>query len=132
MFARLHQPGGVIGGFSVAAFLVLGILGVFGVVSLVIAAAMGSEFWSDDRNEQLVSAALFAVIAAGAVGFLIMDRQPWLGAALAVVGSLLMGLILFWAILPLLLGPVFAVVAVLRARGFSHATASPPHGHATA
>src|SRR5680860_523094 len=115
MFTRLSQPGGVVGGFSVAAFLVLGVLGVFGVVSLVIAAAMGSEFWSDQRSNQLIGAVFFAFMVAGAVGFLIMDRQPWPGAALAVVGSLLMALILFWAILPLVLGPVFAVVAVLRA-----------------
>jgi len=132
MFARLRQPGGAIGGLSLTAFLFLGVLGVFGVVSLLIAAAMGSEYWSDERSNQLVSAVLFAVIAAGAVGFLIMDRQPWPGAALAVVGSLLMALILFWAILPLVLGPVFAVVAVLRARTFAGATSSPPQGHATA
>src|SRR5680860_1408493 len=126
MFTRLSQPGGVVGGFSVAAFLVLGVLGVFGVVSLVIAAAMGSEFWSDQRSNQLIGAVFFAFMVAGAVGFLIMDRQPWPGAALAVVGSLLMALILFWAILPLVLGPVFAVVAVLRARAFAGATSSPP------
>lgn len=111
---------------SLAAALFLGVLGVLGVVSLLIAAAAGSEFWSDERDEQLVSAVLFAVIAAGAVGFLIMDQRPWPGAALAVVGSLLMAVILFWAILPLVLGPVFAVVAVLRARVFSTGSAASP------
>ena len=124
MLARLRQPGGVLGALSVTAALFLGVLGVVGVVSLLIAAATGSDFWSDERNEQLVSAVVFAVIAAGAVGFLIMDQRPWLGAALAVVGSLLMALVLFWAILPLVLGPVFAVVAVLRARAFSTGGAS--------
>jgi hypothetical protein len=104
---------------SLTAALFLGVLGVLGVVSLLLAAATGSEFWSDERSEQLISAVVFAVIAAGAVGFLIMDQRPWLGAALAVVGSLLMTLVLFWAIVPLVLGPVFAVVAVLRARLFS-------------
>lgn len=131
MFARLRQPGGILGGLSLTAALLLGVLGVLGVVSLLVAAATGSEFWSDERYEQLVSAALFAVIAAGALGFLIMDQRPWLGAALAVVGSLMMTLILFWAILPLVLGPVFAVVAVLRARVFSTARAASP-GRATA
>ena len=119
MIARLRQPGGVLGGLSLAAALFLGVLGVVGVVSLVIAAASGSEFWSDERDGQLISAVLFAVIAAGAVGFLIMDQRPWLGATIAVIGSLVMALILFWALLPLVLGPVFAVVAVLRARVFA-------------
>ena len=131
MFTRLRKPGGILGGLSVTAALFLGVLGVLGVVSLLIAAATGSEFWSDEGDEQLVSAVLFAVIAAGAVGFVIMDQQPWLGAALAVVGSLVMALILFWAILPLVLGPVFAVVAVLRARVFSAGSAASP-GRATA
>ena len=116
---------------SLTAALFLGVLGAPGVISLLIAAAAGSEFWSDERDEQLITAVLFAVIAAGAFGFLIMDQRPWLGAALAVVGSLLMALILFWAILPLVLGPVFAVVAVLRARVFSTAGAASP-GRATA
>ena len=130
MFARLRQPGGVLGGLSLTAALFLGVVGIVGVVSLLIAAAAGSEFWSDERSEQLISALLFAVIAAGAVGFLIMDQRPWLGATLAVVGSLLMALILFWAILPLVLGPVFAVVAVLRARAFAAGRVSEP-GQAT-
>jgi hypothetical protein len=126
MIARLRKPGGILGGLSVTAALFLGLLGVFGVVSLLIAAATGSEFWSDQRDEQLVSAVMFAIIATGAVGFVIMDHRPWLGAALAVVGSLLMALILFWAILPLVLGPVFAVVAVLRARAFTTGSAAAP------
>jgi uncharacterized membrane protein len=126
MLARLREPGGVLGGLSLAAALFLGLLGVVGVVSLLVAAATGSEFWSDERADQLISALMFAVIAAGAVGFLIMDQRPWPGAALAVVASLLMALILFWAILPLALGPLFAVVAILRARAFSKGSAASP------
>ena|SRR5687768_4672176 len=131
MFTRLRQPGGALGWLSFTAALLLGLLGVLGVLSLLMAAATGSEFWSDDRGEQLVSALLFAVIAAGAVGFLIMDQRPWLGGALAVVGSLLMALVLFWAILPLVLGPLFAVVAILRARVFATGSSASP-GRATA
>ncbi|MCW2763012.1 MAG: hypothetical protein JWR85_3213 [Marmoricola sp.] len=131
MFTRLRQPGGVLGGLSLTAALFLGVVGVLGVVSLLIAAATGSEFWSDKRADQLISAVLFAIIAVGAVGFFIMDQRPWPGAAFAVVGSLMMALILFWAILPLVLGPVFAVVAVLRARAFSAGSAASP-GRATA
>ena len=62
-------------------------------------------------------------MVAGAAGFVIMDHQPWPGAALAVLGSLSFGLILWWAILPLVLGLAFAVVAVLRARRFRDAGA---------
>ena len=131
VIGRLRQPGGVLGGLSLTAALFLGVLGVVGVVSLLIAAAVGSEFWSDERADQLISAGIFAVIAAGAVGFLIMDQRPWPGAAFAVIGSLLMALVLFWAILPLALGPLFAVVAVLRARAFSSGSAALP-GRTTA
>jgi hypothetical protein len=96
----------------------------------LIAAAAGADFWSDQRADQLVSAALFAVVASGAVGFVIMDHRPWLGAAIAVVGSLMMALLLWWAVLPLVLGLVFAVVAVVRARFFAARTAAAP-GQAT-
>ena len=122
MFTRLSQPGGAIGALSLAAALTLFVLGVAGFVSLVIAAAAGSDFWSDQRSNQVIGAAFFAIMVAGAAGFVIMDQRPWPGAALAVLGSLSFGLILWWAILPLVLGLVFAVVAVLRARGFHDAT----------
>ncbi len=124
MFTRLRQPGGAIGAWSLAAALTLFVLGVVGFVSLVVAAAAGSEFWSDQRSNQIIGAALFAIMVAGAAGFVVMDRQPWPGAALAVLGSLSFGFILWWAILPLVLGLVFAVVAVLRARRFHDATAT--------
>ncbi|MGZ5398354.1 MAG: hypothetical protein ACXWEI_23755 [Mycobacterium sp.] len=130
MFTRLRQPGGAIGVLSLAAALTLFVLGVVGFVSLVIAAAAGSDFWSDQRSNQIIGAAFFAIMIAGAAGFLVMDRQPWPGAALAVLGSLSFGFILWWAILPLVLGLVFAVVAVLRARRFHDATAT-AMGHPT-
>ena len=122
MFTRLRQPGGAIGALSLAAALALLVFGVLGFVSLVIAAAAGSDFWSDQRSDQLISAVIFAIMVAGAAGFVVMDRQPWAGAALAVVGSLAFALILWWAIVPLVLGLVFAVVAVIRARRFHDAT----------
>jgi hypothetical protein len=124
MFTRLRQPGGPIGALSLAAALTLFVLGVVGFVSLLVAAATGSEFWSDQRSNQIIGAAFFAIMLAGAAGFVVMDHQPWPGAFLAVLGSLTFGLILWWAILPLLLGLVFAVVAVLRARRFHDATAA--------
>jgi hypothetical protein len=132
MFTRLRQPGGWIGGLSVAAFLCLGVLGIVGLVSLLVAAATGREFWSDERSNQLIGAALFALAVAGAFGFLIMDRQPWPGAALAVLGSIAFALVLWWAILTLALGLAFAVTAVLRARVLNEGATAAPTGHAPA
>jgi hypothetical protein len=126
MLSRLRQPGGWIGGLSLAGFLVLGIIGFLGVVTLVIALVADQEWWSDQKNEQVFGLVIFALIALGAVGFLIMDRQVWLGASLAVLGSLVFAVMIFWAILPVFLGLLFAVVAVLRARELNHVAVQPP------
>ncbi len=128
MFTRLRQPGGTLGKLSVAAFLVLGILGVLGVVTLCLAAATGSDFWSDSQSEQLVSAVMFGFIADGAVGFLIMDRRPWLGVVLAVFGCVVFTFLLLWALLPLVLGPLFAVTAINRAKILSDLDGAAPAG----
>ena len=98
MFTRLSQPGGTLGKLSVFAALTLGILGVAGVVSLSVAAATGSDFWSDNPSEQLVSAVMFGFIADGAIGFLIMDRRPWLGVVLAVFGCIVFTFLLLWTL----------------------------------
>jgi hypothetical protein len=124
MITRLRQPGGALGALSLAAALTLFVLGVVGFVALVVAVAAGSDFWSDQRSDQVFSAAFFVIMIAGAAGFVVMDHQPWPGAAFAVLGSLSFALILWWAILPLVLGLVFAVVAVLRARRFHDGTTS--------
>jgi hypothetical protein len=116
MFSRLRHPGGWIGGLSLTAFLVLGLLGVFGVVMLVIALITNKEWWSDQTSDQVFGLGIFALMTAGAVGFLIMDQHVGLGASLAVLGSLVFAVMIFWAILPVFLGLLFAVVAVLRAR----------------
>jgi len=119
MFSRLRQPGGWIGGLSLTGFLVLGLLGVFGVVTLVIALLADKEWWSDQKSEQVFGLAIFALIALGAVGFLIMNQHVWLGMSLAVLGSLVFAVMIFWAIVPVFLGLLFAVVAVLRARALN-------------
>jgi hypothetical protein len=119
MFTRLLQPGGLLGKLSLTAALVLGILGVGGVLSLCIAAAVGSDFWADTASAQLVSAVMFGFIADGAVGFLIMDRRPWLGVVLAVFGSVVFTFILLWTLVPMVLGPLFAVTAINRAKVLS-------------
>jgi hypothetical protein len=116
MLSRLREPGGWIGGLSLTGFLVLGLLGVFGVVMLVVALIADKEWWSDQKGEQVFGLGIFAVMTLGAVGFLIMNQQVWLGAALAVLGSLVFAVMIFWAIVPVFLGLLFAVVAVMRAR----------------
>jgi uncharacterized membrane protein len=116
MIARLRQPGGTLGGLSVAAAITLTVLGILGVVTLLVAVATGSDFWADETSAQLYSIVFFVLMVSGALGFLIMDQQPGIGAALAVVGSLAFALILWWALVPLLAGLVFAVAAVVRAR----------------
>jgi hypothetical protein len=132
MLSRLRQPGGWIGGLSLTAFFVLGILGVFGVVMLVIALIADKEWWSDEKGEQVFGVVIFALIALGAVGFLIMDQHVWLGASLAVFGSLVFAVMIFWAILPVFLGLLFAVVAVLRARELNGMAVHPPPADAPA
>lgn len=125
MFTRLLQPGGTLGKLSVTAALVLGLVGVGGVVSLCIAAAVGSDFWAETASAQLASAVMFGFIADGAVGFLIMDRHPWLGVVLAVFGSVVFTFILLWTLVPMVLGPLFAVTAINRAKILSEMDAAP-------
>jgi ABC-type Mn2+/Zn2+ transport system permease subunit len=132
MFTRLRQPGGVLGKLSLAAALTLGIVGVAGVVSLCVAAAVGSDFWSDDPSAQLISAVFFGFVADGAVGFVIMDRRPWLGVVLAVFGCLVFTFILLWAIVPMVLGPLFAVTAINRAKVLSDLDGAPPQDQVAA
>ena len=119
MFTRLLQPGGTLGKLSLTAALVLGIVGIGGVVSLCLAAAVGSDFWADTASAQLASAVMFGFIADGAVGFLIMDRRPWLGVVLAVFGSVVFTFILLWTLVAMVLGPLFAVTAINRAKVLS-------------
>jgi len=132
MLARLRKPGGWIGGLSLTGFLVLGILGVFGVGMLVIALIADKDWWSDQPSEQIFGLGIFALMTLGAVGFLIMDRQVWLGASLAVLGSLVFAVMIFWAILPVFLGLLFAVVAVLRGRALHGGHVESPPAGATA
>ena len=126
MLDHLRQPGGRLGTFSLAAALTLGIVGILGVVSLSLAAALGLDFWSDNPTNQLVSAIFFGFIADGAVGFWIMDRRPWLGVVLAVFGCVVFTFILLWALVPMVLGPLFAVTAIQRAKVLSELDGSAP------
>lgn len=117
----LGTPHGKLGTFSVVATYLLGIVGLVGLVSLGIALALGSnDFWSDRDSDKVTGAALFAVVLLGAVGFVIMERSPWGGAALGVLGGLSMALLLWWTVLGLVLGLGCAAVAVIRARALTH------------
>jgi hypothetical protein len=126
MFRRLARPGGTLGALSLTAALILGVVGIAGVVSLCIAAAVGSNFWASDPSAQLVSAVMFGFVADGAVGFLIMDRRPWLGVVLAVFGSVIFTVLLLFLVVPLLLGPIMAITAVNRAKVLSEQDSYPP------
>ena len=125
MFKRLAQPGGTLGALSLTSALILGVVGILGVVALCIAAAVGSNFWASDPSAQLVSAIMFGFVADGAVGFLIMDRRPWLGVVLAVFGSIIFMFLLLFLIVPLLLGPVMAITAINRAKVLSERDSFP-------
>ncbi len=125
MFTHLRQPGGTLGRLSLAAALFLGIIGVLGCVTLLFAAVVGNEWWSDTRSEQIFGAVFFALTALGAVGFEMMDRQPVAGATLAVIGSLALGTILVWTLFVPVLALGCLVVAVMRTRELMHPTAHP-------
>jgi len=115
MLNRLRQPKGAVGVLSVIATLYLGILGLAGLVlTLIPSVDFGDERWA--------AAVICALMILGAIGFLIMDRQPWPGAVLAILGSIAAAIPLFWTIVPIVIGIVFIVVAVMRALAFdSHA-----------
>ena len=131
MFTQLRHPGGTLGKLSLAAALLLGILGVLGFVTLLFAAVVDVEWWSNARSERLFGAVFFGLSALGAVGFEIMDRRPVPGLTLAVIGSLALGTILVWTLVIPVLALGCLVVAVLRARELMHSTPH-PHGPAPA
>src|SRR3954451_12018811 len=112
----LRTPDGKLGIFSVVATYLLGIVGLIGLGSLLLALALDSDFWSDRDSDKVSGAAFFAVMLLGAIGFVIMERSPWGGAALGVLGGLSMALVLWWT----LLGLGCAAVAVMRARALTH------------
>src|SRR5215216_5896043 len=110
MFRNIREPGGVMGAFTVGATVLLVLSGLFSVAIMT-------------RNDQGFGAAeltAWAVVGAanwlGCVGFAMGRRQPLLGGVLAVAGALAFAAFYFWALLPLLLGPAIAVLAVVRAR----------------
>ncbi|MGH3337173.1 MAG: hypothetical protein ACRDOZ_15290, partial [Nocardioides sp.] len=106
--------------------VLLGLIGLVGVVAMLVSLAVGAEFWSDTTSDVVISLGFFALTFVGAVGFVVMDRSPWLGAALGVLGGLAIAVLMFWAILPIVIGLGAAVVAVLRARALQHGSTVAP------
>ncbi len=122
MWERLRQPGGTLGALSLASAVTLAVVGVVGAVAMLVGLATGSDFWSDNSSDMVIGLVFFVLTAAGGVGFYVMDRSPWAGAALAVIGGLALALVLFWALVPIVIGLGAAVVAVMRARVMGHGT----------
>ena len=116
MLERLRAPGGTIGTLSLISATLLAVIGGLGAVAMLVSLANGSDWWSDDESDKVFGLLFFALIFLGAVGFALMPRSPWGGAALAILGGLALAFLLFWAILPILIGLGAAAVAVLRAR----------------
>ena len=126
MIERLRKPGGTLGTLSVVSAFSLAAIGVAGIVAMLVSLATGADFWSDNTTDLLVSLLFFAIAFAGAVGFWLMDRSLWLGAGLAVVGGLAFAFLMFWAVLPVVIGLGAAVVGVLRARALHGGTTTAP------
>lgn len=127
----IRTPDGKLGILSVIATYLLGLVGLAGVVALVVSLALDSDFWSDDASDTVFGAVSFALVLLGAVGFVVMERAPWVGAALGVIGGLALSVILVWALVPIVLGVGAAIVAVLRARALTEHHAVPRNRTAT-
>lgn len=116
LMQRLRKPGGTLGTLSLASAITLAVVGIAGVVAMVIGLISGSDFWSDQDSDMWIAMVFFALGVIGAYGFLIEDHYSYAGAALAVLGGLSIGLVLFWSVIAIVVGVGAAVVAVLRAR----------------
>lgn len=127
MIERLRKPGGRVGTLSLTSAAILAIVGALGVLSLLVALIAGSDFWSASDSDKVVGMIFFAVAFLGAVGFLVEDQYPYVGAALAVVGGVALAMVLFWTVLAIVVGLGAAVVAVMRARAMHHGTTTAAH-----
>jgi hypothetical protein len=116
MIDRLRQPGGTLGTLSLISAIALAVIGILGVLAMLVALPSDSDFWSDKDSDKIGALVFFAITAAGAAGFVLEDRWPWVGAALSVLGGLALALVLVWTVLAVVIGLGAAVVAVLRAR----------------
>jgi hypothetical protein len=125
VIGRLRQPGGRLGTATVWLTGLLALFGGAGVVALLISLATDATFWSDNDSDQWIGVAFFAVAFMGAVGFVIMDQQRVLGTAMAVLGGLALAVVLFWALLPLVIGFAAVFVGIKRASRLGGPEATP-------
>ena len=121
MIERLRRPGGRLGTWTVVCAVGLGLIGAVLAVLLLLRLVNGGTFWSDNDSDVVIGLACGVLGVAGAFGFVMQDRLPWPGAALAVIGGLAVALALFWAVVPALLGLAAVTVAVLQARALGPA-----------
>ena len=110
MFRNIREPGGVLGAFSVGAMVLLLLSALF---AIAIIAKNGQGFGAAQLTAWAV---VGAVIWVGCIGFALGRNQATLGGTLGVIGALAFTAFYWWALLPLLLGPAIALLAVLRAR----------------
>jgi hypothetical protein len=109
MFASLNQPGGFLGAVTIVCAFFLFVAGVVSIVS-----GLGG-LWADDVGGNAFIVAFGAAELLAVAGFALQPRMPVLGAVLAIVGSVAFALVWFWAIVPLVIGPVAVVAALMRA-----------------
>jgi hypothetical protein len=105
--------------------LVLPVGAVAIAIAVAIAVLVIGNIQYDEQSDRLVSSELLGsihigLLAAGlaslVTGFVIMRSRPAVGAVLAVGGSWVAGLMVYWLIVPLLIAAAISVYAVRRAR----------------
>ncbi|MBI5946950.1 MAG: hypothetical protein HY875_02290 [Chloroflexi bacterium] len=117
MFRNIREPGGVIGAFAVGSTVLLLLSGLF---SVAVIAKNSQDFGAGERT-------IWGVVGVanwlGCVGFALGRKHALPGMVVAAIGALAFSAFYFWALLPLLLGPAIALLAVLRAQRFTRGTA---------
>lgn len=109
MLANLREPGGALGMITIVCAFFLFIAGTVGVFAAV------TGIWADNASDRLIFGLFGALDLLAVLGLWLQPRTPILGAILATLGGIAFVLAFFWAILPLVLGPVTVVVAIVRA-----------------
>ena len=113
MLADLMTPGGRLGYATVIVAL---LLTTAGIVAIILAAS-GVAIEKDD--ERIGAAVLGLIALLGTAGRVLQVQRPVLGGVLAVLGACTAALLNAWMILPILVIPATAVIAVMRARRLS-------------
>ena len=123
MIERLQRPGGRLGTATLWLAGLMALIGAVGLVLMLVLIPGDSTAWSENDSDKWIAAVCFALALVGAAGFLIQDRSRALGTTLAILGGLALALVLFWAVLPLLIGLGAVWVAVARSKALPPASA---------